>query len=247
MVRLRRLAGYTLAAGWLLAAGCGQKHEEVPPPVASAAEAGAAPEADDAAGDPASAENPSDEFEFEDEPRTNEARPLALVEVDGALKTSLAAKQQTLEEESLRLAQQRAEFEATQAEFTKRLDEVRSLEKRLDERLGVGEKARQRREQRIAALAKLLLNMQPQSAADMVTKMPDQDAQELLLIMAHENERKASKLLSAMPGERAAVLGRLYIERDPKTLLTKPQAAPMAAATRPLPAPDDLAARENTP
>lgn len=228
MVTRRRSRTAALALG-LLAAACGQKHEEAPATVANAAEAGAAPDVEDA-----SAEKPvEDPFAFDEEPAASDARPAVLAEVGKAIETSLSAKQLALEEESLRLAQQRAEFEATQAEFAKRLEEVRGLEKRLDERLGVGEKARQRREQRIAALAKLLLAMQPQNAADMVANMPDEDAQELLLIMAQENERKASKLLSAMPGERAAVLGRLYIERDPKMLLAKPK--PGAAMDLPAP------------
>src|SRR5690606_25281067 len=131
------------------------------------------------ASSPPQGEDEGDDFAFEgaDEP-TATVVPSEVREAQAKVDEALLTRQHRLETETLTLAQERAEFEAMRAAFDKQMNEIQALEKRLDERIGVGEKARQRRMQRIGALAKLLLNMQPQNAADMVAKMSNEDAQE---------------------------------------------------------------------
>lgn len=233
MVNRRALAA-TLIAWTVCSTACGEQYlgaeaaterdaaEEVPP-----------------ASSPPQGEDEGDDFAFEgaDEP-TATVVPSEVREAQAKVDEALLTRQHRLETETLTLAQERAEFEAMRAAFDKQMNEIQALEKRLDERIGVGEKARQRRMQRIGALAKLLLNMQPQNAADMVAKMSNEDAQELLLTMAQDSERKASKLLAAMSGERAAELGQLYIDRDPKASLVAPASViPSTNITPSLPAP----------
>jgi flagellar motility protein MotE (MotC chaperone) len=178
-----------------------------------------------------------DEEEFEDAQADDPDDAANTLEGEARQKVeqSMAASRLALDGERLQLDTRKAEVDAAAAELEARLQGIAALERRLDERIGAGETARQRKAQRIGVLAKLILSMPPQSAAAMVEKMSDEDAQALLLQMTQENERKASKLLAAMPGQRAAQLGQLYLDRDPKTLAAEPAKGAVEAA----PAKDD--------
>lgn len=223
-----------------LAGACGKKVESASPATASAAGEPTASVDLDTDGAAAKAPATDDEFEFDEVPETEAGGPTppAFKEAQARIETALQNRRHQLEVDTLALAHAKAELQTTKAAFEAQMNEIQALEKRLDERLGLGEKARQRRAERIGALAKLLLNMQPQSAADMIAKMSNDDAQDLLLTMAQESERKASKLLSAMSGERAAELGQLYIDSDPKAALLQASVLPEAISTPPLPMPE---------
>lgn len=176
-----------------------------------------------------------DELEFEDVAEAEADAPPASPEDQAKAKVeqAMAASRLALDAERLEVDTRKADLDSATAELDKRLATIADIERRLDERIGAGETARQRKAQRIGVLAKLILSMPPQSAAAMVEKMSDEDAQALVLQMSQENERKASKLLSAMPGERAAQLGQLYLDKDPKTLDAEPTAKEEAPALPP--------------
>lgn len=206
----------------LLAFGCGSK-ASAPTSEDGATESGGPDDAKDA-DESGKAEPDDDEFEdFEVEeakpvdPHEHDPEQLKLARAE--VQARAIEQREQLEREQLKLDHRETELKATQAELEKRLNAIDALEKRLDERLGVGEVARRRRAKRLGELAKLIMNMTPQSAADMVGKMSIEDAQSLVLIMAQQNERKASKLLAALPGERAAALGQQYLDRDPQSLV----------------------------
>ncbi|RMG99992.1 MAG: hypothetical protein D6705_01745 [Deltaproteobacteria bacterium] len=118
--------------------------------------------------------------------------------------------------EALALTEARAEVERARKELDARLAGIDALSAELDERLGVGAEARKRRLSRIQTLAGLLAGMTPQAGASIVANMTDEDAKDVLLALAKENQRKASKLMAAMPPERAASLGERYLSRDPE-------------------------------
>jgi flagellar motility protein MotE (MotC chaperone) len=207
----------------LVGAACNRGEESAADPVAD--------------GEAASTGEAEDDLEFDDEPEVDPELEAATPEGEARAKVeqAVAASRLALDGERLAIDTRKAEVDAAAAELETRLSKIAELEQRLDERIGVGETARLRKAQRIGVLAKLILSMPPQSAAAMVEKMSDEDAQLLLLQMTQENERKASKLLAAMPGERAAQLGQLYLDRDPKTLDVepKPEAAKAVEAAAP--------------
>jgi flagellar motility protein MotE (MotC chaperone) len=196
-----------------MAAGCQGEAEQVEEAVAE--------------NEGASTGDAEDDLEFEEpaEVAGEAAEGAPQAEARERVEQSVAASRLTLEGERLELDTRKAEIDAAAAELEARLSGIAELERRLDERIGAGETARQRKAQRIGVLAKLILSMPPQSAATMVGKMSDEDAQALVLQMSRENERKASKLLSAMAGERAAQIGQLYLDRDPKALDVEPAKA----------------------
>ncbi len=156
--------------------------------------------------------------------------PPALKQAQDEIKRSVADAQAKLEAELLVVAQKQAEVNAAKNELNTRLDTISALEKRLNDLLGVGDVAERRRLERIDQLAKLLASMTPQAAANVVAEMRDEDAQALLLAISRTSERKASKLLSALPGQRAAQLGGMYLQNDPKKLTRPKQAAVHASS-----------------
>ena len=166
-----------------------------------------------------------DELAFEEGPEDehDQNTPEQVREAKTAVTASVAAVRAKMDAEHLAVQASKAQVDAARAELDSELAKIDSLEMRLDERLGIGEIAQQRRKQRIAGLAKMVIAMSPQAAADMLARMPVEDAQDIVLAMAQENQRKASKLLSAMPGDRAAALGKRYLDHDPQTLV-KPDA-----------------------
>lgn len=180
----------------------------------------------------ANASSGEDALGFEEVDEEVEAVEASTPEAEARAKVeqAVAASRSALDAERLALDTRKAEVDAAMAELEARLGGIAELERRLDERIGAGETARQRKSQRIGVLAKLILSMPPQSAAAMVEKMSDEDAQALILQMSQENERKASKLLSAMPGERAAQLGQLYLDSDPKAVGARKGTADAKAA-----------------
>jgi len=242
----------TVRGVWLLLGiiGCGSGHADVDAPPSKHAEHDAedkapeSPKADDEheQEDGEDQDQPGEEahvddsdLEFEDERAANSG--VAEVERARQVITERYAKsQERLETERLALAKERSELELARRDFQTQLDTIATLEQRLETRLGQGEIARERRAARLRELSSLLLNMAPQNAADMVAQMPNEDAQELILMMAETNERKASKLLSAMPGDRAATLGQLYLDRDPKAF-PAPKSASAMSEEAPLDAP----------
>ena len=97
----------------------------------------------------------------------------------------------------------------------------------------VGEVARQRRNERITALADLVASMTPQAGSDMVASLSDEDAQWILLTIARKSQRKAAKLMALMPTERAAQLSQLYLDLDPKAVPKGDVLSPIDGAAAP--------------
>lgn len=174
------------------------------------------------AGDPSakSKQAADEEFEFEDplDEKQDSAQVQAVREAQKKVTEDMTAVRSKMDARRIEIDKKKAAIDGTKAELDKRLESITSLEKRLQELLGEGEIATRRRAERIGLLSKLMLSMPPQAAATMVAGLTDEDAQEIVLAMSRENERKASKLLSAMEAERASQLGQLYLDRDPKAL-----------------------------
>jgi flagellar motility protein MotE (MotC chaperone) len=175
------------------------------------------------------------DLDFEDAFDDSGANVATVAEVEDAERDVLPRVAQArvrLDAQRLALDARKLEIEGAKAALQSELTKIDALEKRLDERLGIGEIAKTRRQQRIGRLAKMVVKMAPQSAAEMVAKMPLADAQDLLEAMAREDQRKASKLLSAMPTDRAAAIGRRIVDHDPDKLL-RPNPRPTADGPSP--------------
>ena len=159
--------------------------------------------------------------------------PTAEAEIDAAI----AAARAHAEEDQLALTREKNELDALARELDARLAGIDTLEKRLDELVGVGKIANERRRERIDVLANLLATMPPQAAATMLAQMSDVEAQELVLAVAQSDKRKAAKLIATMPAGRAAAIGQDYLRRDPKALGQAPAATNPAARSEPAVAP----------
>jgi len=178
----------------------------------------------------------ADAFEGETPPAEPELdAPTAEAEIDAAI----AAARAHAEEDQLALAREKNELDALARELDARLAGIEKLERRLDELVGVGKIAQERRRERIDVLANLLATMPPQAAATMLAQMSDVEAQELVLAVAQSDKRKAAKLIATMPAGRAAAIGQGYLRRDPKALggETAPAETPTSAAPVPPPTP----------
>jgi flagellar motility protein MotE (MotC chaperone) len=156
--------------------------------------------------------------------------PTAEAEIDAAI----AAARAHAQEEELALAREKNEIDALARELDARLAGIDKLEQRLDELVGAGKIAQERRRERIDVLATLLATMPPQAAATMLAQMSEVEAQELVLAVAQSDKRKAAKLIATMPAGRAAAIGQDYLRRDPKALgseavpaATSPNSAPI--------------------
>ena len=121
-----------------------------------------------------------------------------------------------LDRDKLELAQKEADLRRVELELQSRLDKIGQLEDRLQRELGIGKAAQDRRDERINALSELVMTMPPQSGAEMLSQMTDYDAQSILLSISRKNGRKAAKVLSQMPADRAATLSQLYLNLDQK-------------------------------
>jgi flagellar motility protein MotE (MotC chaperone) len=162
---------------------------------------------------------------------------LARANVDAAI----AASADRGETERVALAQQRNELTALQTELDARLAGVDKLEGRIDELLGAGKVAEDRRAERTDLLANLIASMSPQAAATVLAQMSDAEAQELLFAVAQSDKRRAAKLIATMPAGRAAAIGQRYLSRDPKAIGERLPSAPAVEPAKPEPAPGPAA------
>ncbi|MEE9384481.1 MAG: hypothetical protein V3V08_13840 [Nannocystaceae bacterium] len=131
--------------------------------------------------------------------------------------TELRAQHKILEKQQLHLAKRDSDLRQLQNELESRMTNISDLERRLQAHLGIGKLARERRDERVSALADLIATMPPQAGAEIVAQMSDKDAQWLLLSVARKSDRKAAKLMALMPAERAAQLGQIYLDTDPES------------------------------
>jgi flagellar motility protein MotE (MotC chaperone) len=193
-------------------------------------------------GEPAAAD--ADGAEPGDEPGEDEPAEIARVrvDVDAAIKAAIDRG----EGERLSIAQQRNELTALQTELDARLGGVEKLETQINELLGAGKVAEDRRRERTDLLATLIASMSPQSAATVLAQMSDAEAQDLLFAVAQSDKRRAAKLIATMPAGRAAAIGQRYLSRDPKAV-GEAAAEPADALPTPPPAPAPAPAAEAPP
>ncbi len=183
-----------------------------------------------------------------DESPTDDPRddvPEELLAAESALDGDLRTQRAELDNRLLATRTEAAELARAQRELDARLASIGDLERRLDQRLGIGKVARERRQERLTALAALISTMPPQAGAEVVANMSDEDAQHLLLAVSRKSDRRAAKLMALMPPERAAALGQLYLDSDPESVTVDPDAPtpaiPPPAAPPPAPSPPSSA------
>ena len=227
-----------LALLLMIASGCSTAARAEPEAIAAAgSESGGEPEplGDD--------ELDAPEDERSDEPAELEA---AREKVDAAI----AAAADRGEAERLAIAQQKNELTALQTELDARLAGVERLEGKIDELLGAGKVAEDRRRERTDLLATLIASMSPQSAATVLAQMSDAEAQDLLFAVAQSDKRRAAKLIATMPAGRAAAIGQRYLSKDPKAVdesEAPPKLPPPSAASAPSKSPEPPAMDEGEP
>lgn len=174
-------------------------------------------------------------------------RPMEVTNAERDVMERIAHRSRTLDERELSLAARSQSANTLETELQSRLDRISELEKRLQDQVGVGEVARQRRDARITALADLVASMTPQAGSDMVASLSDEDAQWILLAIARKSQRKAAKLMALMPTERAAQLGQLYLDLDPKAVPKGEVLSPLGDAAAPDGAAKPPSARTDAP
>ncbi|HWB79111.1 MAG TPA: hypothetical protein VG755_29325 [Nannocystaceae bacterium] len=205
-----------------IASGCSTAARAEPEPIAAAgSESGGHEAIDD--------ELDAPEDEPTDEPAELEA---ARAKVDAAI----VAAADRGEADRLAIAQQKHELAALQTELDARLAGVERLEGKIDELLGAGKVAEDRRRERTDLLATLIASMSPQSAATVLAQMSDGEAQDLLFAVAQSDKRRAAKLIATMPAGRAAAIGQRYLSKDPKAVDESeppPKLPPPSAAAAP--------------
>lgn len=160
-------------------------------------------------------------------------RPDEVLGAERDIMGRIAQRSRALDEREMSLATRSKAARSLEDELTARLDRIAALEKRLQDQVGVGEVARQRRNERITALADLVASMTPQAGSDMVASLSDEDAQWILLTIARKSQRKAAKLMALMPTERAAQLSQLYLDLDPKAVPKGDVLSPIDGAAAP--------------
>ena len=143
-----------------------------------------------------------------------DARPDEVVQAEKQVKTTLQERARAMEERELELAKKDQDLRRIEATLSSQLEKIAALEDRLQRELGIGKASEDRRSERIASLAELIMTMPPQPGAEIMSNMSDIDAQDILLAIARKNGRKAAKVLAQMPAERAAGLGQLYLSSD---------------------------------
>jgi len=198
--------------------------------------------------DDAAAEDFEDDMEFEvDDPG---ATPPEVVDAERLVLQRLEDRRDDLDARELSLAKRTKSLDELDAEIETRLGNITKLEQRLQTQLGIGKVAHERRDERISALSELVATMTPQAGADLVSQLGDRDAQWILMSIARKNQRKAAKLMAAMPPDRAAQLGQLYLDSDPKSVPNGDQLGPIEAgsgAKQPTPSNEPPRAAANEP
>jgi flagellar motility protein MotE (MotC chaperone) len=160
-------------------------------------------------------------------------RPPEVKNAERDIMERITQRSRSLDERELSLATRSRSAETLEGELESRLARINALEKRLQDQVGVGEVARQRRDARIESLAELVASMSPQAGSDMVASLSDEDAQWILLAVARKSQRKAAKLMALMPTERAAQLSQLYLDLDPRAVPEREKLSPLEEAAAP--------------
>ena len=88
-------------------------------------------------------------------------RPDEVLGAERDIMGRIAQRSRALDEREMSLATRSKAAQSLEDELTARLDRIAALEKRLQDQVGVGEVARQRRNERITALADLVASMTP--------------------------------------------------------------------------------------
>lgn len=155
-----------------------------------------------------------DDFdEADDLPRLDKP-PDALLTAKAQLQESVRMRLRNLEERELEMMQKDKDLERIKQVISGHIDKIATLEDRLQRELGIGKANKDRRSERISALAELIMTMPQQSGAEILANMSDADARDILLAISRKNGRKASKVLAQMPARRAADLSQLYLHSD---------------------------------
>lgn len=178
-------------------------------------------------------DGPIDDSEFALEINDPGQRPPEVTGAERDIMERITQRSRALDERELSLATRSKSAETLEGELEARLARINALEKRLQDQVGVGEVARQRRDARIESLAELVASMTPQAGSDMVASLSDEDAQWILLAVARKSQRKAAKLMALMPTERAAQLSQLYLDLDPKAVPEREKLSPLEEAVAP--------------
>jgi flagellar motility protein MotE (MotC chaperone) len=129
--------------------------------------------------------------------------------------TRLREQAGKLAQNKLDIAKREVELKRIESELQVRLDRINELENRLQRELGIGKAAEDRRYERVNEVAELIMTMPPQSGAEILSQMPNSDAEAIVLAISRKNGRKAAKVLAQMPPDRAAHLSAVYLEKDP--------------------------------
>lgn len=140
--------------------------------------------------------------------------PEALLDAKAQLEESVRMRLRNLEERELEMMQKDKDLARIKQELSNHIGKIATLEDRLQRELGIGKANKDRRAERISALAELIMTMPQQSGAEILANMSDADARDILLAISRKNGRKAAKVLAQMPARRAAQLSQLYLHSN---------------------------------
>lgn len=142
------------------------------------------------------------------EGEATEAPPSQATQYDPRLIELLENKQKSLALEEERIQRERQELENLRKDVNERIDQLKKVQAALDDMI---DKQNKQRQERITQLVKVLSNMRPQPAADVITKLDINMAVEVFRRM---QSRTAGKVMAALKPDKAARISTLLTQQE---------------------------------
>lgn len=137
-----------------------------------------------------------------------ETPPSQAAQYDPRLIELLEKKQERLALEEERIQRERQELENLRKDVNSRIDQLKKVQAALDDMI---DKQNKQRQERITQLVKVLSNMRPQPAADVISKLDINMAVEVFRRM---QSRTAGKVMASLKPDKAARISTLLTQQE---------------------------------
>ncbi len=142
------------------------------------------------------------------EGEAQEEPPSQAAKYDPRLIELLEKKQQSLALEEERIQRERQELESLRKDVNNRIEQLKKVQAALDDMI---DKQNQQRQERITQLVKVLSNMRPEPAAEVISKLEINMAVEVFRRM---QSRTAGKVMASLKPEKAAQISTLLTQQE---------------------------------
>ena len=142
------------------------------------------------------------------EGEAKEEPPSQAPQYDPRLIELLEKKQQSLALEEERIQRERQELENLRKDVNNRIEQLKKVQAALDDMI---DKQNKQRQERITQLVKVLSNMRPEPAAEVIAKLEINMAVEVFRRM---QSRTAGKVMAALKPDKAARISTLLTQQE---------------------------------